>query len=163
MRVILTILASMMMFISATQAQQIRLGHRIPDINTASEFGTEIKLIEHEYVCLIFVHSESLPCINAIEHYREVSQPLSSRMATVLITPEERSDDTDIIVRYANDHTSVAFDDEHRTFKAFGVDFVPFGVIYDTKHRRVLWFGSILQLHHEMLDELLSQNIRGKI
>ena len=156
MRAILTILAAMTMFISATQAQQIRLGHRIPDINVVSELGTEIKLIEKEYVCLIFVHTDSMPCISAIEHYQAISQDLSTRMATVLITSEERDEDVDVVARYVNSHTSVAFDDEYRTFQAFGVDFVPFGVIYDTKRRRALWFGSMLQLQREMLEDILS-------
>ncbi len=155
MRGILLAMLSLVMLIASSSAQHLRLGYRIPEINVISALGTELDLIEQEYVCLVFMHSESLPCITALEHFRGVAEAEAERMATVLITPEERSDEHDIMSRFVDMATSVAFDNNRRTFTAFGVEYVPYGIIYDSKRRRAVWFGSILRLDNENLGKML--------
>ncbi len=154
MRAALLTLLSFMLFLSTSQAQQIRLGHRIPDIKIVSEHGEDLKFINKEYVCLVFVHSESHPCMDALAHLRSISNHLNERMATVLISAED-STKSEAWRDLVDDNIYLTFDNNLHTFHAFGVNFVPFGVVYDTKRRRALWFGSLLQLQHEVLDEII--------
>lgn len=141
-------IAAMSMALAPTLvcAQNIRLGERIPTIDVHSTMGTELNYIDKEYVCLIFIHSGSLPCVDALDSFEALADSVEERMAVVLITPEQRSSEQDIVARFIDNNTTVAFDKEHKTFKSFGINFVPFGVIYDTKQRRTRWFGSIQQL-----------------
>lgn len=146
MKRLLAIASLMMMLMTSAEAQDITLGGRLPNINVHSAMGPELGLIEHEYVCLVFIHSESLPCVAALESFNALADSFSDTMAVVLLTPEQRSNEQDALARYVDSNTTVAFDNEHRTFKAFGVEYVPFGVVFDTKRRRVQWFGTIAQL-----------------
>lgn len=156
MRAALLTLLSLILFLTASQAQQIRLGHRIPDVKVISAYGDDLKFINEEYVCLVFAHSESQPCIDALSHLHNISNYLGERMATVLISAED-STKSDIWRGLIDDNIYLTFDDNLRTFRAFGVDFVPFSVIYNTKRHRALWFGSLLQLQPEVLDEIISR------
>lgn len=154
MRAALLTLLSLVLFLTASQAQQIRLGHRIPDIKAVSGHGDNLKFNDKEYVCLVFAHSDSQPCIDALEHLHSISSYLGERMATLLISSEgieERETWRGLI----NNNIYLAFDNEFRTFRAFGVDFVPFAVVYETKRHRALWFGSLLQLQREVLDDII--------
>lgn len=155
MRHLLLTICALLTISSLCSAQNIRLGERLPDINVTSELGMQLDLITQKYVCLVFVHSESLPCITALEEFQGLCATYGDRMATVLITAEQRSDEQEVMSRFVNKNTSLVFDDNRRTFNAFGINYVPFGVIYETKRRKAVWFGSLRQLHAKELESIL--------
>lgn len=160
MRVALLTLLSLILFLTTSQAQHIRLGHRIPEIDVESRFGEELKLIKHDYVCLIFVHSESQPCIDALTKFKSTGDHLSERLAIVLITAENNYKENSILAGFTDETISIAYDDEYRTFCNFDVEYVPFAVIYDSKRRRTQWSGSLIQLEQEVLDSIIHKPIK---
>lgn len=155
MRATLLTLLSLVLFLTASQAQSIRLGHRIPKIKVVSEFGDDLKLIKQPYVCLIFAHSGSWPCINAISQFKSISSNYDERLAIVIITTEKQEEGLEAWERFMDYNTSLAFDIDRRTYDAFGINFVPYCVIYSTKHRRAIWFNSLTQLQPELLERIV--------
>lgn len=137
---------AMLLIMSSTivLAQGVSLGMRVPDIHLDSEFGRELEMATKEYVYMVFVHSESSPSITFVERLSNVDERLMHNLDVVLVTPEDIADNATIVERFADGRFPIAYDLEHRTFRNFGISYVPFGVIYDTKRKRALWFGSTL-------------------
>lgn len=146
MRYILSIVAAMVVLCTSATAQNIRLGEKIPDVSVESTLGSDLKLVEQEYTCLIFMHSKCEPCETVIPHLHSVASPLTTSLAIVLLTHESKDVEAEIMNKYGHYATAVAFDRNRHTHKSFGINFVPFGVIYHTKSRRIKWFGPLQQL-----------------
>ncbi len=154
MRYLLSIVAVMVALCSSASAQNIRLGEKIPDINVESTMGSDLKLIEQEYTCLIFMHSKCEPCETAIPYFHSLAAPMTENLAIVLLTHESKEVEAEIARMYKNYFNAIAFDRNRHTHKTFGINFVPFGVIYNTKNRRIEWFGSLQQLNSTELSKI---------
>lgn len=154
MKSIITIMATLLLLCSGVSAQNIRLGEKIPDISVESVLGEELRLIEQEYTCLIFMHSKCEPCIKALPEFHKIAAPLADNMAVVLLTNESRDMEQHLQQAFGAYVTSIAFDRNKHTYRAFGINFVPFGVIYHTKSHRIEWFGSIQQLGDNQLNTI---------
>lgn len=131
----------------SVSAQPLRLGHRLPNIDVDSSVGSELKLIDKEFTCIIFMHSGSQPTLEAIKSFSNIATQWHDELAVVLITPEQDGFEQEVLNSFTTNDTIVAFDNNYRTFESFDVQFIPFGVIYDNQKRRVQWFGSLPQLN----------------
>lgn len=160
MRRLISIALAVLFTASAAVAQNIRLGERIPTIDIDATMGTHLDHIETDYVCLVFVHSSSLPCIEALDKFAAIADSVKQQMSVVLITPEDPSGEKELLARFVDDNTSVAFDRDYKTFNAFGINFAPFGVIYEKRRSRAEWFGSIQQLDAETLRQITQRKIK---
>lgn len=153
-QIVLTIFAIAAMIISS-EAQPLRLGGRLPDIDVDSSAGSELKMIDKAYACIIFMHSESLPTLEAIKHFTQLSEPWREDLAVVLLTPEQDGFEQEVLSGFATNDTIMAFDNDFKTFESFNVQHIPFGVIYETRSRRVQWFGSLIQLDNSELKRVI--------
>ncbi|MDE6140784.1 MAG: hypothetical protein K2F95_07535 [Alistipes sp.] len=138
-------------------AQNICLGERIPDIQVASTIGKPLDNISTDYVCLVFFHSESAPCVEAVNSLVGQISRYANAMSVVLLTRELREQKERTLSPYAKDNVTVAFDRYGRTFDNFGIRYVPFCVIYDGKRRKAQWIGSIQQLDQSRLKSIITQ------
>lgn len=141
--------------ITRSEAQTLRLGEKIPAISVVSEVDIEQRAATNNFVCLMFVHSKCAPCVESIATFKELSSLYPDDMLTVLITPEAADDKTDILLQFADDNTIVAYDNNYRTYETFDIKYVPFGIIYRTTTRKILWFGTVGQLNDELLKTTL--------
>ncbi len=157
MKRLLTIATLIIMSTLVVRAQGVSLGIRIPDIHLDSELGKELEMATKEYVYMIFVHSESRPSIAFVERLNNVSEQHMRNLDVVLVTPEDIANNATIVERFANNRFTIAYDLERRTFHNFDINYVPFGVIYDTKRKRVLWFGSTLPFNDSAVMEKLNK------
>ncbi len=153
-QIVLTIFAIAAMIISS-EAQPLRLGGRLPDIDVDSSAGSELKMIDKAYACIIFMHSESQPTLEAIKHFTQLSEPWREDLAVVLLTPEQDGFEQEVLSGFATNDTIMAFDNGFKTFESFNVQHIPFGVIYETRSRRVQWFGSLIQLDNSELKRVI--------
>lgn len=144
----------------AAAAQNICLGERIPDIQVASTLGKPVENISTDYVCLVFFHSESAPCIEAVNSLVGQAGKYANALSVVLLTRELREQKEAVLKGYAKGNVSVAFDRDGRTFENFGIRYVPFCVIYDGKRRKAQWIGSIQQLDPARLKSIVTQKPR---
>lgn len=140
----------------SAEAQSLRLGERIPSIDVDSELGKELELATKEHVCMVFIHSESRPYLEAFNSIQLIGDMLSSKMDLVILTAEERGCESSFKYMLEGIDHSIAYDVEHRTFQAFGVKYVPCCVIYETKRRRAEWFGGIQQLTIETINRIIN-------
>ena len=73
MKKLLLIFALIVISISTSSAQALRLGEPIPDIDVVSMMGPKLKRIKSDYVCLIFAHPDSKHCIDALNQFQASS------------------------------------------------------------------------------------------
>lgn len=144
-----------MAMIATSEAQLLRLGERIPTIDVDSSAGSDLKLVEEKYTCIVFMHSESAPSINAIREFSAIATKHSERVALVLITAEQDGFEQEVLSSFTTNETIVAFDNNFRTFKNFAVHHIPFAVIYETRSRKAQWFGSLSQLDERSLRNII--------
>lgn len=145
MRRFFAILTLMVATTVVAHAQSIRLGEPVPSLSLQSSIDEPLALYNRDYVCLIFAHSESEPCVDAIRDFAPTAEDISKQCAIVVITTESELDKDSIVERLGVEDYILAFDSQGRTFKAFGIHYVPFAVVYRTKNSRIEWFGP---MHH---------------
>lgn len=157
MRVIFAIIAIICATTIEVSAQSVRLGEPIPSIHATPNIEDALAAYNREYTCLIFAHSESKPCVDAMRNFEPMAKSIERECAIVVITNEDAQDSEAIIERLNIENYILTFDDNNRTFRAFGIQYAPFAVIYKTKNSRIKWFGPI---HH--LDNTIIQEIRKR-
>lgn len=155
MKYLLSIIAAMLVFCSSAEAQRLRLGDRTPDISIGATLGTPMDNILQKYICMVFIHSESAPAVDAADRLCDELISADDDMAIVLLTAEEKTEDNALLNSFVSHNTSVAFDNNHHTFRSFGINYVPFGVIFDKKKQRIEWFGSLQHLDRRVIANIL--------
>ena len=154
MRTLLTIFTAMLLWVGSADAQNIRLGEKIPDIHVISDMGEKLELLDTECVCLLFVYAESQPSVNAVTTFRSTAEALCDDISFVLLFGREPSPLS--LERFQlTENTIIAIDNDKRTFHNFGIDYVPFVVIYEKHRNRALWFGSTQQLDQEIIEQII--------
>ena len=154
MRRLLAILALLVATSATAHAQSIRLDEPIPAISVEPSISNILELYNREYTCLIFAHSESGPCVDAMREFNAIAKQIDLACAIVIITGEAESNREEIVERLGIEEYIVAFDDNNRTLRAFGINYVPFAVIYRTKNSRVEWFGPMHHLKRDTIEEI---------
>lgn len=153
MRRILTILAVIMALAIEVDAQSIRLGDRIPDIPLSKELDVAYK----DYVCLTFINTESAPCLTAIESIVAIVKDHAPSMELVFVCNQAPGCEGDIAHLTEGIRHTMAYDSEARIFRAFGIEYVPYMVIYSTKRNRIEWFGSMRQLSANTIKQIINK------
>ena len=73
----------------------------------------------------------------------------------VIITKEKYGNAGVALTEHLENRVGVAFDDNGRTFRYFGVKFIPFCVIHNKKSR-VKWCGNALSLSENIIEKITS-------
>lgn len=153
MKRLLTIFALLVAVAVEVDAQSIRLGDRIPELQFDKDYGLESK----EYVCLTFIHTESAPCLTAIEGLTNVVSSHTATIELVFINGIKDGTMEDISHLTAGvDHTLI-YDIDSRIFKAFGIEYVPYTIVYSSKRKRIEWFGPACQLTAQTLERVINK------
>ena len=148
-----TILFTLLMWLGAS-AENIVIGDRLPDLSIR-QWLMDSQPAEAEYTCYIFYHSQSKLCNESLEKIRRYAAGSGSRLNVVIITKEKYGSAGVKLTRYLNNHTGVAFDDNGRSFRNFGVKYIPFCVVSHKK--RVVWCGNGNSLNDKILDNILTK------
>jgi hypothetical protein len=154
MRRFIAILVIIMTTTVGAHAQSIRLGESIPSISVSPSIDETLDLYNRDYTCLIFAHSESKPCVDAMRAFEATAHEINRTCAIVVITGEDESNSEAIIERLDIEDYIVAFDNENRTLKNFGINYVPFAVIYRTKNSRIEWFGPLHHINSKLIKDI---------
>ena len=157
MKKLLLIFAMIAISNSTSSAQALRLGEPIPDIDVVSMMGPKLKRIKSDYVCLIFAHPDSKHCIDALNKFQEADNAMRGQVSVVIITYTKRDYDNPLLA-FVDRNTTLAFDNRRHTFRNFGIDYVPFSVIYCHKHRETLWFGTLASLDKATLEQVINNH-----
>lgn len=154
MRCFFTILAIILGLATGANGQNIVLGEVAPDLKI-KQWLMDMQPDAADLTCVLFYHSESPQCRKSISRVKEFAAQFDGNMNVVILT-KERYDKAGVsLTEHLGDHTAVAFDDEGRTFRAYGVKFIPFCVIYNSK-RMAVWCG-----HAQGLSEKVAERIKN--
>lgn len=135
-------------------AENIIIGEQLPDMRIKSwlmDFQPE----EADYTCILFHHSESPLCDRQVRRIKRLISNHTPECNIVIITKEEYADAGVTLTEHLADNTAIAFDEKGRTFRAFGVKFIPFCVICDD-HQEALWCGNGATLTKQIIEQILT-------
>lgn len=122
------------------RAQEIVIGERVPDLRPTEWLGAAPAEDDRRATLLIFYHTESKPCIEALPAIDSLARSMKEgRVIVVAMEPKERIAPS--LARYMSPRFYVAIDQSGRAFKSYGIRYVPFGVLVDHKGR-AKWIGN---------------------
>lgn len=152
MKRFLTIIFAIIMLPVTIKAQHIIVGDKMPDIN-ASKWLMDTEPSEAEYSCLFFFHSKSHLCQQALATVKQHINTYGDKLNLTIITKEDYRDAGVALTEHLKDRIGVAFDDNGKTFRHFGVKFIPFCIISHKK--RVVWCGNGALLNSATVEKII--------
>lgn len=136
--ILLTIIALLTSF--ATRAQEIVIGERVPELRPSEWLGATPAEDDRRATLLVFYHTESQPCVEALPQLEKLARTMKDgRVIVVAMEPKERIAPS--LARYMSAQFYVAIDQSGRAFESYGIRYVPFGVLVDSKGR-AQWIGN---------------------
>ncbi len=128
------------------------LGEKAPEIKPSAWLderqasGAPLTYIE-------FFHPSNKACAASLTQLKKLSDKLGAKMRVIIVTQEKEEKIADVLKPYLSTRIAVAIDSSAKIFTAYGVNYVPFGVLTDAKNR-VLWIGNTLQLNEETIEKV---------
>ena len=148
-KTILITLAAMA-FGAAASGQEIALGERVPEFRIAAWLDDR----QPEAAPLTYIeffHSSSPAGVKSLERLRDLSRREGERLRIVVVTREQHEKVARMLRPYLSERISVGLNAE-KSFTAFGVSYLPFGVLTDAKNR-TLWMGNSLQINEKLIEQ----------
>lgn len=137
-----------------TSAQTISLGERTPRFKQAKWLNGNVPQ-KSDFTYIEFIHSASIPCRQSVERIHNIIKKFDNT-AFVLISHQNASEIDHWVTEHIDTRSGVIIDDSHiRT--SFGVNYAPYAVILDHKHR-ALWFGNPQLLNRATIEKLIIDN-----
>lgn len=148
----LLILTAALAYAPPLHAQKLANGERAPEVTaaqwlTAKPSGDKVRLID-------FYHSASAEAGALLPTLDRYAEKYAGRLEVVVVAREPKEKVETALMKDSPKYHA-AIDSDGKTFAAFGVRVVPFGVVVDAKGK-VLWFGNPAQLDTALLEKLLN-------
>lgn len=151
-KVLLILSLALVLPFAAAEAQNIALGERVPELKVPAWLGGQKPAAAPRLTYVEFFHSSNEACITSLEQLRALTGKLGAKLRVVVVTRENEEKIAPLLSSFLSPHISVALDTGGRIFTAFGVQYVPFGVLVDARNR-ALWMGNSLQLTPEIIEK----------
>ena len=149
-----TLMVALWLYNGITHAENIIIGDKIPDMRLQA-WLMDMQPESADYTCTLFYHSESQLCQQSLLRIKQIVNQYAPKINLIIITKEAYADAGVTLTGFLSDNTSVGFDERGRTFRAFGVKFIPFCVISDNKDRAV-WLGNGATLTAQTIEKILT-------
>lgn len=134
----------------AAVAQNIVLGDRVPELKITK--WLDDKQPEAAPATYIeFFHSANPACTASLKRLKEITDKAGSGLRVIVVTKEDAAKVTPLLRPYLSKRIGAALGME-KAFTAFGVSYVPFGVLTDAKNRAV-WMGNSLQFNEKLIEQ----------
>ena len=148
-KTILITLAAMA-FGAAASGQEIALGERVPEFRIAAWLDDR----QPEAAPLTYIeffHSSNPACITSLKRLKEITDKTGAKLRVIVVTKEDPAKIAPLLRPYLSERISVGLNAE-KSFTAFGVSYLPFGVLTDAKNR-TLWMGNSLQINEKLIEQ----------
>lgn len=152
MKRVTSLLAAVFLTLGTLQAQNIVIGERAPELKNIT-WLSDRQPVAAEFTLLVFFHSSNEGCMRALPNLEELSSKLGTKLRIAVVTQEEGEKIGPILSPYLSPRFGVALDPTKRTFSGFGVDFVPFSVLIDSKNR-VAWMGNPMTVTSSFIQKI---------
>lgn len=134
---------------SAT-AQNVVLGDRVPDLK-APKWLDDRQPAAAPATYIEFFHSSNPACVTSLDKLKKLTGKLGTKLRVIVVTKEDPAKIASLLKPYLSQQIGVAIGAE-KGFTAFGVTYVPFGVLTDAKNRAV-WMGNSLQFNEKLIEQ----------
>lgn len=133
----------------SAQAQNAALGDRVPEIRSETWLGS-IRPATAPTTVIAFFTVSSPACVKSLEQLHALTEQSGDRLRVIIITRDDEAKTALVVSPYLSPHFTVAFDTDGKIFKNFGVNYVPFGLLTDSRNR-IVWQGNSLQLNERIV------------
>lgn len=141
------------MFAAAAPAQTVALGERVPDLKIQTWLGDQ-QPPEAELTYIEFFQPSNSASLASLDNLQALSRKLGTKLHVVVVSREKESETITLLRPYVSEAMSVGIDPTGRAFTAFGIRYVPAGVLIDAK-RKALWMGNSRQVNEQLLRKFL--------
>lgn len=135
--------------IGSVTAQNVVLGDRVPDLKV-SKWLDDRQPAAAPATYIEFFHSSNPACVTSLDKLKKLTGKLGTKLRVIVVTKEDPAKITSLLKPYLSQQIGVALGAE-KGFTAFGVTYVPFGVLTDAKNRAV-WMGNSLQFNEKLIE-----------
>lgn len=154
MKRILLALATMLLCLASASAENIIIGEKLPETRFR-KWLMDLQPEAADYTCLLFYHSDSPLCRRCLQRIKGLVSKYGTKLNVVIVTKQDYDTAGVTLTEHLGDRVAVAFDDNGRTFRYFGVKFIPFCVISDSK-RRAVWCGNGITLTDTVIEKIIT-------
>ena len=158
MRKILFVLTAILCLLETAKCQNVVIGEVAPDLKI-KQWLMDLQPEESDYTCILFYHSESPQCRKNLAKVKNLCKAAENKMNMVILTKEKYSEAGVTLTEHLGNNTCVAFDDAGRSFRNFGVKFIPFCVICN-KRKAVMWCGHAGTLNQQVIDRIINSKTK---
>lgn len=133
-------------------AQNVALGERAPEVKVQSWIldrapgSAPMTYVE-------FFHSSCSTSVDALKRLKSISEEMGTELNVVVVTTADDTASDALLRPYISRNMFAGTDPNGRLFKSYGVTYVPFGVLLDSKGR-ALWAGNTLKFTSETIKNL---------
>lgn len=138
--------------VAGAGAQTIALNERAPRIKKAQWFNSA-KPPKSDFTFVEFVHSASIPCRRSVERICNIVEELPNT-SFIIVTHQSPAEIDGWVIDCVKPRVGIIVEDS-RIRTSFGVNYAPYAVILDSKHR-ALWFGNPQLLDRKMIDKIMA-------
>lgn len=153
-RVLIFLLLALTAPFAQAEAQTVVLGQKVPELRI-TEWVAGRQPAPAQLTWIEFFHAQNPASVTSLEKLKALSNKLGTKLRIIVVSREKGEEVLRVLEPYVSPRISVGIDPTGRTFTAFGVQYVPFGVLTDARNR-ALWLGNSLQLK----EETIRDNIR---
>ena len=131
-------------------AQNIALGERVPELKIQTWLDNrQPEPAPTTYI--EFFHSTNPACKTSLERLKEITGKSGTKLRVIVVTKEDAAKVTPLLRPYLSKRIGAALGTE-KAFTAFGVTYVPFGVLTDARNR-AMWMGNSLQFNEKLIEQ----------
>ena len=149
-KILLIVLLALGFAPAGAAAQNIALGERVPELK-ASAWLDDRQPEPARMTYVEFFQSSNPACIASLKRLTELTGKLGTKLRVIIVTKEEPEKIAPLIRPYLSKQVTAALNAE-KGFSAFGVTYVPFGVLIDAKNR-ALWMGNSMQINEKLIEQ----------
>lgn len=131
-------------------AQNIVLGDRVPELKI-SKWLDDNQPEAAPATYIEFFHSSNPACIASLKRLKEITDKTGAKLRVIVVTKEDAAKVTPLLRPYLSKRIGAALGTE-KAFTAFGVTYVPFGVLTDARNR-AMWMGNSLQFNEKLIEQ----------
>ena len=131
-------------------AQNVVLGDRVPELK-AQKWLDARQPATAPATYIEFFHSSNPACVTSLDKLKKMTGKLGTKLRVIVVTKEDTAKIASLLRPYLSQQISVVLGAE-KGFTAFGVTYVPFGVLTDAKNRAV-WMGNSLQFNEKLIEQ----------
>ena len=131
-------------------AQNIVLGDRVPELKI-SKWLDDNQPEAAPATYIEFFHSSNPACIASLKRLKEITDKTGAKLRVIVVTKEDAAKVMPLLRPYLSKRIGAALGTE-KAFTAFGVTYVPFGVLTDARNRAT-WMGNSLQFNEKLIEQ----------